>query len=148
MGLSPALRGVPNAQMRFEGAGLTASIDQFMRAASSGATSLVNTLVPTLPNANAVRITSFSAATGLIKGSLTTAAVPRRLATFESLLVPVVESDLPQPGLVPNNLPIVVSGREQTGYGFFLLPQVPVAPQTTATSPILSGQVYLTPNVR
>lgn len=148
LGLSPTLKGVPNALMRFEGAGLTLPMNKLMRAASSGANSLVNTLIPTLPNANAVRITTFSAATGLIKGSLTTAIVPKRAATFEALIVPIVESVLTQPAVVPNYSPALIPRREQTGYGYFLLPQVPVAPQTTATSPILSGQVYLTPNVR
>ena len=145
MGLSPTLKGVPNALMSFEGAGLASSMNQPMRAASSGLASLVNTLIPTLPNANAIRITSFSAATGLIKGSLTTAIVPKRAATFEALIVPTASTELPD---VQENDVVLTPLREQTGFGYFLLPQVPVAPQTTATSPILSGQVILTPNVR
>jgi hypothetical protein len=145
MGLSPTLKGVPNALMTFEGAGLASSMNQPMRAASSGLASLVNTLIPTLPNTNAIRITSFSAATGLIKGSLTTAIVPKRAATFEALIVPTASTELPD---VQENDVVLTPLREQTGFGYFLLPQVPVAPQTTATSPILSGQVILTPNVR
>lgn len=143
MGLSPTLKGVPNALMSFDGAGLTSSLNQPVRAASSGLASLVNTLIPTLPNASAIRITSFSAATGLIKGSLTTAIVPKRAATFEALIVPTANAELPD--LEENDI-IQAPVREQTGFGYFLLPQVPVAPQTTVTSPILSGRVYLTPN--
>jgi hypothetical protein len=71
--------------------------------------------------------------------------VPKRAATFEALIVPTANAELPD--LEENNA-IQALVREQTGYGYFLLPLVPVAPQTTATSPILSGRVYLTPNVR
>ncbi|MCX6854658.1 MAG: Ig-like domain-containing protein [Verrucomicrobia bacterium] len=146
LGLSATLAGVPNAQLNFTGAGLTGPINQPMRAATPNAISLVNSLVPTLPNPNTVSITTFSAATGLITGSVGTVTVPKRTAKFEALIVSSGGSVAPP---TPNvgNLSVPVRTLPEAK-GYFLLPQVPVAPQTSTTAPMLSGQVILTPNVR
>jgi Concanavalin A-like lectin/glucanases superfamily/IPT/TIG domain/Abnormal spindle-like microcephaly-assoc'd, ASPM-SPD-2-Hydin len=140
MDLPATPRGVTNALMSLKGGGLPATFNQTMRAASLGATSLKNSLSPTSRNPNGMK-TSINTATGLITGRMT--VVPRRTATFQALLVPLVESMQPLPIVVPNvmQLPRL---RPQNGFGYFLLPQVPLAPQTSRTSPILSGQVILT----
>lgn len=80
------------------------------------------------PNPNRVTVTVFNAATGWFEGSFTlpgATAAQNRVAPFYGQIVNLRTGS--------------------SGLGYFLLPQVPVAPQTVTTSPKLSGRVELAP---
>jgi uncharacterized delta-60 repeat protein len=125
-----------NAKLAFTLGGLdlatpnSLAFNQLIRVNNPSTTGLTNTatVVPfnatTLTNPNRVAITTFTAPTGAFAGNFTLPGTPARNAPFAGQ--------------------IVRSSGITKGYGYFLLPSVPVAPQTVSTSPRLSGRVELT----
>ena len=80
----------------------------------------------TAPITNTTRLTTMDAAKGFFNGSFqingATAAL-HRPAPFEGMIVKI--------------------GASTQGYGYFLLPTIPVAPKTVTTSPKQSGRVLI-----
>lgn len=111
-----------NAQLLFSAGGLPANLSQPVLVANPSATGLSNTAVA-VGGVNGVKITRFDAATGVFAGEFTPVGTTRK-ASFSGEIVSV-------------------NGRA-SGYGFFLLPKAPVAGETAATAPRLSGGVVLT----
>lgn len=132
--ISPA---TTNARLAFTFGGLDAmtEFNQSLLVYNPSATGLSNlTLVapfnatlPTNPNPNRVALIALIASKGLFNGSFTMPGATTKL-----------NRRAPFYGQIVNT----ISGLK--GYGFFLLPTVPVYPKTVATSPKLSGQLLFT----
>jgi hypothetical protein len=115
-----------NAKLKFELGGLTAAFSQLLRIANPRATGLSNTAVLAAPIANTLKITSFNASTGTFAGSF---------------ILPGASPALNRPA--PFFGQLVEAGGVEWGYGYFLLPQVPVGTEKVSTAPKLSGSVLL-----
>lgn len=126
-----------NAQLAFTYGGLTPSFNQLIRIVNPSATGLTNKATVAAfnaaanpnPNPNKVAIPTFTAPTGLFAGSYTLPGTPARVAPYFGQIVRIFGT----------------TTTTTQGYGYFLLPSVPVSPQTVATSPKLSGAVLLSP---
>ncbi|MCX6854188.1 MAG: BACON domain-containing protein, partial [Verrucomicrobia bacterium] len=128
-----------NAKLAFTLGGLdlatpnSLAFNQLIRVNNASATGLTNTatVVPfnatTLTNPNKVAITTFTAPTGAFAGNFTLPGIPARIGPFFGQIVRIIGTNT-----------------TTQGYGYFLLPSVPAAPQTVLTSPKLSGRVELT----
>lgn len=117
----------PNASVGFSLGGLnTEGLEFFQQVgvASPGPTSTANIATSTPPLLNKTRITVITPATGLFSGSFT-----------------IVGSPPAKDRLAPFFGQIVTIGGNDFGYGYFLLPKVPVGTETVTTSPKLSGRV-------
>lgn len=136
-GFTAVAAGGTNAKLAFTDGGLTAAFDQLLRIYNPSTTGLTNLAsVPTYnaaltpnPNPNKVAMPVFTAATGAHSGSFLIAgatAAQNRTAPFFSQIVRIISTTT-----------------TTQGYGYFLLPSVPVGTQTVATSPKLSGRVQL-----
>ena len=128
MGLGSMAVGSTNAKLSFTLGGLDVEGKQFsqlLRIANT-ATGLTNTFTIGTPVTNATKMTLLTASSGLFSGSFTIAAVPATLNRTS-----------------PFYGQIVKIGATTQGYGYHLLPTVPMAPKTVATSPKLSGKVVL-----
>jgi len=121
----------PNAKLSFTLGGLTIGgaapeFTQFINIVNPSATGLTNTAVITAPITNTTKVTTLTATTGLFAGSFqingATTALNRPAPFFGQ---------------------IVKIGATTEGYGYFLLPTVPVPPKTVTTSPKQSGRVVL-----
>jgi hypothetical protein len=128
--------GVSNAKLNFTLGGLDTEMRQFMqplRIYNPTATGLTNLVTVLLPNTKTVKVTAFTASTGeftgtyVIPASSGPATVARTVSYFGQMV------------------PTTSVGSQ--GFGYFLLPQIPVPPQTITTSPILSGRVEFLPNI-
>jgi hypothetical protein len=125
MGLGDVPLGHTNASIVFSRAGIEsaaqfASLDQLFRFTAAGtATFSSNTSL----NPAGVKITSINKSTGVFVGSMTlTDSAITRLVPFEGILM----------------------NASRSGYGFFLLPDLPTPPSTnTVTTPQKSGLVRL-----
>lgn len=127
-GVPAASPGTFNSGFDFYEGGLDTEGLEFIqetRLYSLSATSRVNLAQVIAPNPNKVVISSFSSATGIFTGTFTlpaqTGVVGARTVGYRGLLVPACGCTL--------------------GYGYFLLPKIPVPPQTLSTSPKLSGRL-------
>jgi len=123
--------GVPakanNGTFAFKLGGLNAEIDQLLTISNPSSSGLTNTAsIPASlsANPNGVTLPTLKAASGLFGGQFTLSGTVR-VAAFSGR--------------------IVTSGSQTKGYGFFLLPKVPAAGETSASAPKLSGQVLLQP---
>lgn len=117
--------GGNNAALAFKLGGLQAEIDQLFTISNPSPSGLTNTAsIPANANPNGVKLPTLTASSGLFAGEFTLSGTAR---------------------LAPFSGRIVTSGGQTKGYGFFLLPKVPGAGETTATAPRLSGQVLLKP---
>ena len=116
----------PNAKLDFTLGGLEPDFTQLLHITNPSATGLTNKGTLTLPLTNATKLTTLDAAKGQFKGSYvingSTVALNRPAPFFGQ---------------------IVKIGATTQGYGFFLLPSVPVGAQKVTTSPKLSGRVVL-----
>ncbi|GEP41222.1 choice-of-anchor Q domain-containing protein [Brevifollis gellanilyticus] len=124
MGLGTAPN--PNAKMAFTLGGLSPEFEQFMHISNPSAIGLTNKATIVSPVFNGTKVTLLDAAKGLIGGNFTIAGASTALdrpAPFEGLIVKI--------------------GATTRGYGYFLLPSVPVGLEKVATSPKLSGRVVL-----
>ena len=113
-----------NAQLDMGTAGADTPSSPFLRISNpntTNGTTNVATFSATNPDHAAMPVLTFG--TGLFSGSFTLAGTPARPAPFFGQIVPI-------------------SGAYQ-GYGYYLLPSVPGMGQTVATSPKLSGTVWL-----
>lgn len=139
MALPAATSPDTNANLSFTLGGLDAEDGEFtqrVRITNPKATSLTNTAAVAAfnaaldpnPNPNRVAMPSLVAGTGAFGGSFTipgVTAASNRPAPFFGQIVTI--DDTPR------------------GYGYFLLPQVPVGAEKTTTSPKLSGRVVFGP---
>ena len=116
----------PNARLSFTLGSLAPDFTQTLNIVNPSATGLTNTAVVTAPITNTTRLTTMDAAKGFFNGSFqingATAAL-HRPAPFEGMIVKI--------------------GASTQGYGYFLLPTIPVAPKTVTTSPKQSGRVLI-----
>ncbi len=116
----------PNAKLNFTLGGLAPEFTQLLNIVNPSATGLTNTAVITAPITNTTKVTTLNAATGAFVGSFQingAAAALNRPAPFFGQIVKI--------------------GATTEGYGYFLLPTVPVPPKTVTTSPKQSGRVVL-----
>ncbi len=128
-GVTPVAAGSFNTGLDFFLGGLDeegAEFGQSTRLYNPTSTSRINRLQVIGSVTNSVTITSFDSSTGIFTGSYKlplpgTSPVVKRTVPFRGLIVPACGCAL--------------------GYGYFLLPQIPVAPQTLSTVPKLSGAV-------
>jgi hypothetical protein len=121
---------VSNAAVGFTLGGLEAEAKEFtqrVRITNPSLTGLTNTATPVIPISNKVTFPTLKADTGEIGGDFTLAGATTAL-----------DRKAPFYGQ------IVTTGAVTKGYGYFLLPKVPVGTQPVATSPKLSGKVELT----
>ena len=121
-----------NANLDVSGAGLdtegpaTKEFDITFSLLNPSSTGLTNKATMPSSNPNSVALPTVTPATGAFSGNFT---IPNALAklnrkvTFQGL--------------------IVKHGASSAGYGFFLLPSLPVGSETLATSPKHSGMVFL-----
>ena len=124
-----------NSTLSFTGAGLAPDFSQALLIRSTTTTANTATVPPfnagTSTNLNRVVLPVLNAPAGRFNGSFTIAGATtaaNRVAPFYGQIVRIVT-------------PTTDTTR---GYGFFLLPTVPVSPQTVSTSPKLSGKVTFT----
>jgi sugar lactone lactonase YvrE len=106
-----------NARADFSGGGLTAPFSQLFNLKTPSSVTLPPSVI------NAVTIT-FKPSTGLFTGSFKQ-GTPLRKASIAGVLARTADGSTAQ------------------GFGYFLLPQEPLAPETTANSTILSGKVTI-----
>ena len=123
--------GAPNSVMEFVDGGLDIhnGFAQLLRLYNPTTTGLTNKVQITPRTPYAVSVLVFDSGKGLFSGKFTVpgaVGVPSRSGTYSGMLVPKVGYLL--------------------GTGHFLLPQLPVAPQTTGNSPMLSGKVHFWDN--
>lgn len=130
MGLPATPENQENAQLSFTGGGLAPPLFiQKMRVSLSfakqpkDAVSLMGTLPPL---ENSTKLNAFSAKAGSFGGTFTIAgatAAQNRVAPYAGQIVRI--------------------GGLTQGYGYFLLPAIPITPENVKTSPKLSGRVVL-----
>jgi hypothetical protein len=124
------LLGLPasnsNAVLNFRLGGLSESWSQLITIANPSATGLTNTATVPPTAVNSLKMTRLDAATGGFVGSFILAGA-----------TPVLNRPAPFEGMI-----VRIDGFTQ-GYGFFLLPKVPVGAEKVTTSPKLSGIVEL-----
>lgn len=123
--------GTPNAVMEFVDGGLDIhdGFAQLLRLYNPSTTGVTNKVQLTVQTPYAVSLGSFNSKTGLFSGKFTVpgaTGVPSRRGTYSGMLVPRVGYLL--------------------GTGYFLLPRIPVPPETTAKSPLMSGKVHFWDN--
>ena len=132
----PVLPATTNSSLTFDLGGLAASFTQNVLIKNPSPTGLTNTASVTAfnaaltpnPNPNKVAMPVLTASSGLFSGSFIIAGTPARTAPYYGLIVRDV-----------------TAGTDVTqGFGFFLLPTVPVSPLTVTSSPKLSGTVRFT----
>ena len=128
MGLPVVPAGQANAKVSFSEGGIATlnSLSQTLRFSTKTPQDTVNIVGMLPPITNSTKMTAFDSKTGSFSGSFTingaTAAL-NRPAPFSGQLVKI--------------------GVSTQGYGFFLLPTVPVPPKTVTTSPKLGGRLVL-----
>lgn len=115
----------PNAELSFTLGGLAPEFSQLLDIVNPSVTGLTNTAVIAVP-INVTGLRKLTATTGLFAGSFqingaTTAL--HRLAPFFGQIVKI--------------------GATTQGYGYFLLPKIPVGSERVTTAPKLSGRVVL-----
>jgi len=111
--------GTENGQLSFEDGGLEGS--GFAQKVTIGAT---NKATSSLTNPNKVSLGTVTAASGAIGGDFT-------------LVVGAVTRKVPYVGQI-----VTVDG-VSNGYGYFLLPKLPIGTEKVETTPKLSGKVVL-----
>ncbi|MDZ4288243.1 MAG: immunoglobulin domain-containing protein, partial [Prosthecobacter sp.] len=129
LGLAAVASPNTNAKLAFTLGGLDVEgkeFSQLLRITNPSATSLTNTATIGAPVTNATKMTTLDAAKGLFSGSFTIAGATTAL-------------NRPAPFFGQ----IVQIGGVTQGYGYHLLPTVPVPPLKVTTSPKLSGRVVL-----
>jgi hypothetical protein len=115
------------SKLTFSDGGLAApGFTQLVTIANPKPTGLTNTAMPSLPLVNTTSILSFSASSGAFAGSF---------------MIPGATTALNRPAPFFGQL-VRIGGTTQ-GYGYFLLPQVPVGTEKVSTAPKLSGRVLL-----
>jgi hypothetical protein len=113
--------GANNGTLTFKSGGLALDVNQPVTITNPSTTGVTNT-VSVASNANGVKLSSLSAASGRFAGEFTLSGTARK-AQFSGQIVNV--AGIPE------------------GYGFFLLPKTPAAGETATTALSLSGQVLL-----